>query len=191
MSSSTLRREGGRLVDVRDGALTGLRGRPFELAALEAPDGVRNPVRLNFEGGGPRGDSARGSEGRLTGRGVRTAGLRPGPTDLLKLMGREGVGGFTLGILGADKRFVTYLLLFMGTKMPDPGVEVEKYFFPSTSPLFFPRLACSAASSMPANFPGLPATPPRYFIVPYIPPGTFTRSPTWMSSRGAIRVSRK
>ena len=85
-----------------------------------------------------------------------------------------------------DDRLLTYLLLFMGTKMPDPARDVAKYFFPSTSPLFFPRLACSAANSIPANFPGFPATVPRYRTVPYMLPGTFTRSPTWTSSRGAI-----
>lgn len=73
--------------------------------AREAVDGVRRPARLSLEGGGPRGDSGRGKEGRLT-RGRGTAGL--GPTDLLKLIGREGVGGAVVTV-GADveDRFVT------------------------------------------------------------------------------------
>ena len=108
---------------------------------------------------------------------------------MLKLTaGREGVGGTELAVLAA-KRLVTYLLLFMGTKIPDPGVPVVKYFLPSTSPLFFPLLACSGASSIPANFPGLPATAPRYLTVPCMPPGTLTESPIWTSSRGAIGMS--
>lgn len=105
---------------------------------------------------------------------------------MLKLTGgRAGVDGAALMVLDAN-RLVTYLLLFMGTKIPEPAVLVVKYLRPSTSPLFFPRLACSKASSMPANFPGFPATVPKYFTVPCIPPGTLTRSPIWISSRDAI-----
>lgn len=114
------------------------------------------------------------------------AGL--GPTDLLKLGGaRPGVVGGAKVLADADGfRRVTYLELFIGTKIPDPGIEVAKYLRPSTSPLFFPRRACSGPSSMPANRPGLPATVPRYLTVPYMPPGTLTVSPTLMSSMAAI-----
>lgn len=89
-----------------------------------------------------------------------------------------------------DRR-VTYLVLFIGTKIPEPGTEVAKYFRPSTSPLFFPRWACSLLSSIPANRPGLPATFPKYLTVPYMPPGTLTRSPTWTSSDCAILGTKK
>lgn len=175
---------------MRDGGLIGLRGKPLGLGTGRAvPDGVRSPLRLNLDGVGAClcGDSGRGKEGRLT-CGRRVAGL--GPTDLLKLTaGRAGVGGAPPATLAEKARLVTYLLLFIGTKIPDPGFDVEKYFLPSTSPLFFPRLACSDASSIPANLPGLPATVPKYLTVPYIPPGTFTVSPIWTSSRGAIGIA--
>lgn len=153
----------------------------MEVDVFEAAEGVRRPLRLSFGGG-----TARGEDGRLT-RGRGTEGL--GPTDLLKLTGgaRAGVVGTAKVLADADVDLrVMYLLLFMGTKIPDPGTEVVKYFRPSTSPLFFPRCACSALSSTPANRPGLPATDPKYLTVPYMPPGTFTRSPTCNSSRGAI-----
>lgn len=155
------------------------------LGPVRDADAVRRPVRLIFNGcGAVRGDSARGTDGRrLTTRGLETEGL--GPTDLLKLTGgREGVVG-TLGA-GGEFLLVTYLLAFTGTKIPEPGVDGMKYFRPSTSPLFFPRRAYSALSSTPANLPAFPATVPRYRTVPYMPPGTLTRSPTWRSSRAII-----
>lgn len=160
--------------------MTGLRWYPLE--ALEAAEGVRSPLRLNF-GGATRGDSGRGREGRRKlGRG--TAGL--GPIDLLKFAVelREGVVG-TANVEDAERRLM-YLLLFIGTKIPDPGTEVVKYLRPSTSPLFLPRAECSLLNSIPANLPGLPATAPKYFTVPCIPPGTLTTSPTCTSSRGAM-----
>lgn len=179
ISSSTLIREEGRS-DRRDGvfALTGLRWYPFEADVFEAAEGVRRPLRLSL-GGMPCGDSGRGSDGRRTrGRGIEG----PGPTDLLKFVGgaaRAGVVGAAKVLAEADvERRVTYLLLFIGTKIPDPGMDVAKYLRPSTSPLFFPRVACSLLSSMPANRPGLPATDPKYLTVPNMPPGTLTRSPT-------------
>lgn len=94
---------------------------------------------LSFGGGTARGDSGRGRDGRRT-RGRRIDGL--GPTDLLKLpgAGRAGVVGIAKVLADADvDRRVTYLLLFIGTKIPDPGTAVVKYFRPSTSPLFLPR----------------------------------------------------
>lgn len=180
-----LTRDGGRS-DSRDGALIGLRWYPLDVDALEAAEGVRRPLKLSF-GGATRGDSGRGSEGRRT----RDRGIEgPGPTDLLKFTGgaaREGVVGTAKVLAEAEfERRVTYLLLFIGTKMPDPGTDVAKYLRPSTSPLFFPRGACSLLSSMPANLPGLPATVPRNLTVPNMPPGTFTRSPTWTSSIAVI-----
>ena len=115
------------------------------------------------------GDSCAGREGCR----ILVLGVLPGPTDLLKLMLREG----------PSSRLVMYRLPpgpgLMGTKMPDPGMAVRKYRLPSTSPLFLPLCMCSLASSMPANRPGLPVTGPRYRIVPYMPPGTLTWSPTW------------
>lgn len=149
---------------------------PFS-PALDAVDGVRKPARLSFGGGGTRGDSGRGREGRRTrGRGV----ARAAPTDLLKLTGPPRAG--VIGVEIFEDRLVTYLLLFMGTNIPEPGIEVVKYFRPSTSPLFLPLCACSALSSTPANRPAFPATDPKYLIVPCMPPGTFTTSPTCTSS---------
>ena len=157
-------------------ALTGLR-MPLIPPALDAAEGVRKPLRLNF-GGGTRGDSGRGRDGRRTrGRGVVSAG----PTDLLKLTGAARAGVVGVEMFEVDL-LVTYLLLFMGTKMPEPGIDVTKYLRPSTSPLFLPRWACSALSSTPAKRPGFPATDPRYLTVPCMPPGTLTTSPTWTSS---------
>lgn len=186
MSSSALNRDGG-LSDIwdgiRDGVLTGLR---MGLGPVRDAEAVRSPVRLILNDcGAVRGDSARGTDGRLlVTRGRETEGL--GPTDLLKLTGgREGVVGGMLGVGGA-LRLVTYLFPLTGTKIPEFGVDVMKYFRPSTSPLFFPRRAYSALSSTPANFPGFPATVPRYRTVPCMPPGTFTRSPTWMSSSAIL-----
>lgn len=111
-------RLGGRV------ALSGVRGTP-PLAGmlLENADGVRRAVRFNF-GGEARGDSGRGRDGRLN-LGLfteRGPGPAPGPTDLLK-GGLEGVGG----VLPIDAvRLETYLLLFIGTKMPEPGCDVVK-----------------------------------------------------------------
>lgn len=186
-------REGGRS-DNREGALTGLRGYPLAPEVLEAAEGVRRPPRLSFGGETDvRGDSGRGRDGRRI-RGRAIDGL--GPTDLLKFGGgRPGVVGTAKVFADEDAdRRVTYLLLFIGTKIPEPGTEVAKYFRPSTSPLFFPRCACSGPSSTPAKRPGLPATVPRYLTVPYMPPGTLTTSPTLMSSMAAMfstRISRK
>lgn len=182
-----LTRDGGRGVARREGVFIGLRGRESVVGlapGLVPTDGVR---RLPNPGLGRDvvvvwGEPSRGREGRLNcGRGT----VAPGPTDLLKFTVALRVG---VGVGGVPTRFVIYLLLLMGTKMPDPGTDVAKYLFPSTSPLFFPRSACSPANSTPANRPGLPATGPRYLTVPYMPPGTFTRSPIWMSSTGGIIV---
>lgn len=90
--------------------------------ALMADEGVRNPVKFGLVAGAERGDSGRGNDGRRM-RGLGTeGGPTDGPTDLLKFVteGRDGVGGV------ATVRFVTYLLLFMGTKIPAPGMEVVK-----------------------------------------------------------------
>ena len=83
-------------------------------------DGVRSPLTVGFGGDGAvRGDSGRGKEGRRR----RAMGMDGGPSDLLKLgvaVAREGVGGVT-GV-----RRVTYFELFMGTKIPAPGMEAVK-----------------------------------------------------------------
>ncbi len=54
--------------------------------------------------------------------------------------------------------------------------------YPSTSPLFLPREANSSLSSTPANVPFLPFTVPMNLTLPYMFPGTSTRSPTSRSS---------
>lgn len=82
-------------------------------------DGLRKALKFSLVGGALRGDSGRGKDGRRT-RGRGTDG---GPTDLLKFVttdGRDGVGGVTTFLL------VTYFELFMGTKMPAPGMDAVK-----------------------------------------------------------------
>ena len=127
-SSSTLILDGGRS-DNREGVFNGLRILPFKPdpggCTLLAIDGLLNPLKLSFGAvvpvgaGVARGDSGRGRDGRRT----RGRGTDWGPTDLLKLAGidgRDGVGGVV------TVRFVTYLELLMGTKMPAPGIVVVK-----------------------------------------------------------------
>jgi hypothetical protein len=109
-----------------DGVLKGVRGSPLPLgtggSVFAVDEGVRSAPKVNFDGGaerGERGDSGRGRDGRR----IRGRDADGGPTDLLKFVvteGRDGVGGVTAA------RFVTYLVLFMGTKMPAPGTVVLK-----------------------------------------------------------------
>lgn len=59
--------------------------------------------------------------------------------------------------------------------------------YPSTSPLFFPRIANSSLNSTPAKVPFLPCTFPTNLTVPCILPGTSTKSPTSRSSPSLAR----
>lgn len=200
--SAALKLDSGRATAGREGVLVGLRDLDTKLptglaaAALEEPtDGVRNP---NLGGAGDADDDdaekadvvvvrpsggREGCLGRVLAAPVAVAivGVLPGPTDLLKLTVALRAGGVRepLPPLPPGARLVMYrLAVLTGTKMPEPGMVVRKYRFPSTSPLFLPRSMCSGASSMPAKRPGFPATDPRYRTVPYMPPGTLTTSPT-------------
>jgi hypothetical protein len=89
---SGLTRDGGRL-NGRVG-LSGVRGNPLTEELFVKEDGVRSPPRFSLAGAVARGDSGRGSDGRLN-LGRFTDGAGPGPTDLLKLgpLCLDGVGG--------------------------------------------------------------------------------------------------
>lgn len=122
VSSPTALTLDGGLSDMREGVFIGDLKPLVGIVRVEA-DGVRNPGRLSFAGGAGRGDSGRGSEGRRI-LGLGMAG--PGPTDLLKFIADDLTGDLT-GVGGVlTTRFVTYLLLFTGTKMPEPGTDVLK-----------------------------------------------------------------
>ena len=125
VSSPALTREGGRS-EGREGVFGNaaradpLVSGPF-IEFFKVVDGVRSPVITGFGGdGATRGDSGRGRDGRRK----RGFGIDGGPRDLLKLgvaaAERDGVGGVT-GVL-----LVTYLELFIGTKIPAPGTDVMK-----------------------------------------------------------------
>ena len=117
-----------------DGLLAGLlfsgvRGRPFMGGPFGIPDGVRKPLTFNFgdgKGAPLLGESGRGNEGRRILGLVVEDRFKPGPTDLLKFVIDGPLLADVAVSCGATARLVTYFELFMGTNMPEPGIEVVK-----------------------------------------------------------------
>jgi hypothetical protein len=177
------------------------------MALLEKPEGVTLPLLLMLPlrltlllgVGGARFEGLRkGDSGREVGR---VGGRAPGPSDWENLERAEGVlsglkFGFSVverlkvelykgvvGVRGKSSEVPEERLRarWTGRKIPAPGVEVVKYWVPSTAPSFLPRAAKGLLSSTPAKTPFLPRMVPTNLTVPCMPPGTSTASPMSMS----------
>lgn len=210
---------GAGLLNLGGAGLANLGGAP--IALLENPDGATPPFLPGVVaplGFCRYGDSGRERDGLPIVLNPGLGARAPGPTDCENL-GSEGVSGLKCGFSVVERLKLLYAGVvgvggksdesaearldarWTGRKMPDPGMEVLKYWwldgcqyvygvpltdtYPSTSPSFFPRGAYCLLSSTPANTPFFPRTLPMNLTTPCMPPGTSTKSPTPMSCPSA------